>query len=168
MASPGRSTRPMIGWAVATGGFSVEAVLMFALIFMWTPPHFWALALFAETDYGKARVPMLPNVAGPAETRRQIWLYALLLAPVALAPAFTQVGGPVYLAAALWLNARFLAGAWRLSRRGEDEAAADGFRAEKKLFGVSIVYLFAHFAALLLEAGLRAAFGAYAGGMVLF
>jgi len=158
---------PVIGWAAVTGGVALEPVLMFALIFMWTPPHFWALALFAETDYEKAGVPMLPNAAGAAETRRQIWIYAALLAPLALLPAFTQVGGPVYLAAALWLNARFALGALSIRRRSESDAAADAFGVEKKFFGLSILYLFGHFAALGVEALLRLAFGDYAAAMML-
>jgi protoheme IX farnesyltransferase len=156
---------PIIGWAAVTGGVALEPILMFGLIFMWTPPHFWALALFAEIDYDKAGVPMLPNVAGAQETRRQIWIYTVLLAIVALIPAFTQVGGPVYLAAALWLNARFLRGAWAIRRRAEDAAQADRFAAEKKFFGLSILYLFGHFAALGVEALLRLGLGDYAAAM---
>jgi protoheme IX farnesyltransferase len=159
---------PLVGWAAATGSVALEPLLMVGLIFMWTPPHFWALALFAEIDYGKAGVPMLPNVSGRRETRRQIWIYTVLLALTALAPAFTHVGGPLYLAAALWLNGRFLLGAWRILRRTEDDAAADRMKVEKGFFGVSILYLFGHFAALLAEAGLRAALGDYAAVMVLF
>ncbi len=154
---------PMIGWAVATGGVSVESVLMFALIFAWTPPHFWALALFRNADYQRVGVPMLPVVAGERTTRNQILIYAALLAPIAIAPAFTQVGGWLYLAVAVALNARFLGLAVRVWRRSQADATADGYRAEKKLFGVSIVYLFAHFAALFGEALIRAFAGDYAG-----
>ncbi|MEO1689071.1 MAG: heme o synthase [Pseudomonadota bacterium] len=158
---------PLIGWAAVTGGVALEPVLMFALIFMWTPPHFWALALFAEIDYEKAGIPMLPNVAGAAETRRQIWIYAALLAPLAILPAFTQVGGPIYLVAALALNARFALGALAIRRRTEAEAAADTFKAEKSFFGFSILYLFGHFAALGVEALLRLTVGDYAAAMAL-
>ncbi len=147
---------PMIGWAAATGGVSLESGLMFALIFLWTPPHFWALALFRNEDYARAGVPMLPVTAGPRATRNQILLYALVLAPVAVLPAFTSVGGPVYLAGALVLNALFVRGAWRVWRRDEAEAIADGHRAEKRFFGLSILYLFLHFGLLLAEAGLHA------------
>ncbi len=154
---------PMIGWAVATGGVSVDSVLMFALIFAWTPPHFWALALFRNADYQRVGVPMLPVVAGERTTRNQILIYAALLAPIAIAPAFTQVGGWLYLAVAVALNARFLGLAVRVWRRSQADATADGYRAEKKLFGVSIVYLFAHFAALFGEALIRAFAGDYAG-----
>jgi protoheme IX farnesyltransferase len=159
---------PVIGWAVATGGVAPESLLMFAMIFLWTPPHFWALALFRNDDYARAGVPMLPVTAGARATRAQILGYALLLAPVAVAPAFTAIGGPVYLLGALALNARLVAGALRLRGRGEAEAAADRHRAEKRFFGFSILYLFLLFALLLVEAGLRAAGLGLAGWPVLF
>ena len=146
---------PMIGWAVATGGVSVESLLMFALIFMWTPPHFWALALFMKSDYHEAKVPMLTVTHGRAETRRQVLIYTALLAPVALGLAATPVGGPVYLAAALVLNAIFLKGARDIWRRDEATAEADGYAVEKRVFRFSLWYLFLHFGALLLEAGLH-------------
>ncbi|MBP7001490.1 heme o synthase [Amaricoccus sp.] len=148
---------PMVGWAVATGGVAPESVLMFLLIFLWTPPHFWALALFRNDDYVRAGVPMLPVAAGERSTRNHILAYALILAPAAIAPAFSAVGGPVYLAGALVLNALFLRGAWAIWRRDEATAAADRCRTEKRFFGFSIVYLFLHFSLLLVEAGLRAA-----------
>jgi len=152
---------PMIAWAAATGEVSTVSVLMFAVIFIWTPPHFWALALFRNDDYARVGVPMMPVVAGEASTRRQIWFYSLLLAPVAVAPAFTVAGGPVYLTVALAANAAFLRGAWRVSQRSQAEAVADGYRAEKKLFGISIAYLFAIFAAFILEAALGAMAGPF-------
>ena len=99
---------PMIGWAAATGGVAPESLAMFALIFFWTPPHFWALALFRNDDYVRAAVPMLPVTAGPRVTRNHILGYSLVLAAVAIAPAFSGIGGPVYLAGALLLNARLL------------------------------------------------------------
>ena len=148
---------PMIGWAVVTGGVSVESVLMFAIIFLWTPPHFWALALFRTDDYQRAAVPMLPVIAGTRVTRNQIFAYSLILAPVAIAPAFTIVGGPVYLAGALILNAMFVHGAWRIWRRNDADAAADRMLVEKKYFGLSIVYLFIHFGLFIAEAALRVA-----------
>jgi len=150
---------PMIGWAVATGSLSVVPVLMFGLIFMWTPPHFWALALFMNDDYTKAGVPMLPVTHGRPETRRHILVYTVLLALLAVSIAFTSIGGPVYFTVSVVLNALFLAGAWRLYRRDESVAEGDGFAAEKKFFRLSLYYLFLHFAALLVEAGLR--WGAY-------
>lgn len=148
---------PMIGWAVVTGGVSVESVLMFAIIFLWTPPHFWALALFRTDDYQRAAVPMLPVIAGTRATRNQILAYSLILAPVAIAPAFTIVGGPVYLAGALILNAMFVHGAWRIWRRDDADAAGDRMLVEKKYFGLSIVYLFIHFGLFIAEAALRLA-----------
>jgi protoheme IX farnesyltransferase len=141
---------------------------MFLVIFIWTPPHFWALALFRSDDYAQAGVPMMPVVAGEASTRRQIWLYTLALAPVSIAPAFTVAGGPVYLAVALAANLAFLRAAWRVSRRGQDIAVADGYRAEKRMFGVSIVYLFALFAAFIAEAILGAALVGPSGWPVWF
>jgi len=146
---------PMIGWAVATGGIGLEPVLMFALIFMWTPPHFWALALFMKNDYSNAGVPMLTVTHGRRATRNHVFVYTLLLAPVALALAATPIGGPVYLAAALVLNARFVLGAWRIRARDEAQAEADGYRAEKAFFRFSLSYLFLHFGALLADAALR-------------
>jgi protoheme IX farnesyltransferase len=152
---------PIIAWAAVTGEVSTAPVLMFLVIFLWTPPHFWALALFRNEDYARAGVPMMPVVAGEASTRRQIWLYALALAPVSIAPAFTVAGGPVYLAVALVANAVFLRRAWKVLRRSQDVAAVDGYRAEKKLFGVSILYLFALFAAFIVEAALAAMIGPF-------
>jgi heme o synthase len=143
---------PMIGWVVATGHVGIEALLMFALIFMWTPPHFWALALFMKDDYTRARVPMLTVTHGRRATRAHILVYTLALVPVALGAGLTSIGGPVYLAVALVLNAIFLLGAWRLWRRDEVAAEADGYRAEKRVFTFSLVYLFGHFAAFLVEA----------------
>ncbi|RMA43022.1 heme o synthase [Rhodophyticola porphyridii] len=146
---------PMIGWAVATGGVSLESALMFGLIFMWTPPHFWALALFMKSDYHKAKVPMLTVTHGREETRRQILIYTILLVPVAIGAAFTSIGGPLYLAVAVALNAIFLKGAWAIWRRDETVAEADAYATEKKVFRFSLYYLFLHFGALLAEAALR-------------
>ena len=146
---------PMIGWAVATGGIGIESLLMFALIFMWTPPHFWALALFMNDDYTKAKVPMLPVTHGRRVTRAHILGYTIVLVPVALGLAATSIGGPVYLAAALVLNAMFCMGAWRIWKRDEAQAGADGYRAEKAFFRFSLIYLFLHFSALLADAALR-------------
>ncbi len=147
---------PMIGWAVMTGGVSLESILMFALIFMWTPPHFWALALFVKTDYGDAGVPMLTETHGRKSTRLHVWGYTLLLAPVAVGIAFTSIGGWFYLAVSLLLNARFLYGAWLVWNRDEGASEADEYATEKWLFRISLSYLFLHFGALLVEAALRA------------
>ncbi|MGR3454782.1 heme o synthase [Pseudooceanicola sp.] len=146
---------PMIGWAVATGGVSVESVLMFALTFMWTPPHFWALALFMNSDYEKAGVPMLTVTHGRKSTRRHVFVYTLLLAPVALAIGFTPIGGPVYLTVAVILNALFIKGAWDILRRDETTAEADTYGVEKRFFALSLLYLFLHFGAILAEAALK-------------
>jgi protoheme IX farnesyltransferase len=146
---------PMIGWAVATGGISLESILMFALIFMWTPPHFWALAIFVKSDYGNAGVPMLTETHGRRVTRNHIMGYMIALVPVALAISFTSIGGPIYLATAVALNLWFLRACFRVWRRDEAQAEADNFAAEKAAFKVSLYYLFLHFSALLAEAALR-------------
>ncbi|MGZ5914125.1 MAG: heme o synthase [Hyphomicrobium sp.] len=139
---------PMIGWAAVTGSVSIESVLLFLIIFMWTPPHFWALALYRCRDYERVGVPMLPVVAGPAETRRQIWLYSLVLVVLALVPSFIGMAGVTYLIAAVGLGAMFLYLAWRVRKitegRGADAAA-------RHLFGFSILYLFLLFAVMLVE-----------------
>jgi len=147
---------PMIGWAVATGGVSIESMLMFALIFMWTPPHFWALALFMKGDYADAGVPMLTVTHGRRVTRNHVLIYTVLLVPVAIGLGFTSIGGPVYLATALVMNALFLKGAFAIWRRDEVQAEADSYATEKQVFRVSLYYLFAHFTALLVDASLRA------------
>lgn len=147
---------PMIGWAVATGSVSLESVMMFLVIFLWTPPHFWALALFRNDDYVRAGLPMLPVTAGERVTRNQILAYTVVLTPITVALGVTSVGGPVYLAGSIVLSAIFLHGAWRLWRRDEASATFDGFRAEKQFFGFSIVYLTLIFGLLLLEVVLAA------------
>ncbi|MGB0959353.1 MAG: heme o synthase [Halocynthiibacter sp.] len=143
---------PMIGWAVATGGISVESFLMFAITFMWTPPHFWALALFVKTDYKDAGVPMLTVTHGRAATRKHILAYTLLLAPVTLGVAFTSIGSWLYLAVSLVLNALFIKGAVQIARRTDDDSAADNHAVERRFFKLSLLYLFAHFLALLVAA----------------
>ncbi len=147
---------PLLGWVVATGSVSVEPILLVALILIWTPPHFWALALWRNEDYKAAGIPMLPVARGERVTRRYIFGYTLLLIPVALAPSFTQIGGGLYFAVSLLLNVVLLVGAWRLLRRQEADRDADNFRAEKQFFGFTIVYLFVHFVMLLVESTLRA------------
>lgn len=146
---------PMIGWAAATGSVGLEAVLMFALIFMWTPPHFWALALFMREDYHRAGVPMLTVTHGRRATRAHILAYTLLLVPVAVGAALTGIGGPVTLAVVGVLNLGFVIGAVRLLQRDEARAGADGYAAEKAFFRFSLLYLFLHFAAFLTEAALK-------------
>jgi len=143
---------PMIGWAAVAGDVSLAPVILFLLIFMWTPPHFWALALYRCGDYAKAGVPMLPVVAGDRETRRQILIYTILLAPVALAPCFIGLSGPVYGAAALALSAGFLVHALRvLGDHGN--GAGQNLRA-KRMFAFSILYLFGLFAMLVVDKAL--------------
>ncbi len=149
---------PMIGWAAVTGGVSIESVLMFALIFMWTPPHFWALALFMKSDYDDAGVPMLTVTHGRPSTRRHILVYTVLLAPVGPLLALTSVGGPVTLAVAVLLNLWFLKGAVDIWRRDETMAEADSYKVEKAFFRFSLYYLFLHFGALLIDAALRGLF----------
>ena len=142
---------PMLGWACATGGIGIESLLMFALIFFWTPPHFWALALFMKDDYSKAGVPMLTVTHGRKVTRRHIFIYTLVLAPFAIWLGFTSVGGPLYLAVSAVLNGLFIAGGWRIMRRAEEQAQADAYRVEKRYFRLSLYYLFLHFLALLVQ-----------------
>ncbi len=146
---------PMVGWAVATGGISVESVLMFALTLAWTPPHFWALALFVKGDYGKAGVPMLTETHGHRATRLHILGYTLALAVVAVALGLTSIGGPVYMAVAVVMNALFIKGAVDIVRRDDAASEADKFAAERRFFKLSLLYLFLHFGALLVEAGLK-------------
>lgn len=146
---------PMIGWAVATGSVSIESILMFSLIFMWTPPHFWSLAIFVKSDYGNAGVPMLTETHGRRVTRNHILGYMICLVPVALGLAFTSIGGPVYLAVAVLLNLWFLQACIVVWRRDEAAAEADSFAAERRAFKVSLAYLFGHFTALLAESALK-------------
>ena len=146
---------PMVGWVAATGSVSVEACLMFALIFMWTPPHFWALALFMRSDYDDAGVPMLTVTHGRPATRRHILAYTVLLAPFAIWLGLSSVGGPVTLSVAVALNAWFVKGAIDIWRRDEAMAEGDNYTVERKFFRFSLVYLFLHFGALIADAALR-------------
>jgi protoheme IX farnesyltransferase len=139
---------PMIGWAAVTGGVSLESIVLFLIIFVWTPPHFWALALLRLRDYERVGVPMLPVVAGPAETRRQIMLYSLALVPLAVAPYFMGFAGIAYGVASVVLGAIFLwlaFNVWRITEGREADQAC------KRLFWFSILYLYALFAILLVE-----------------
>jgi protoheme IX farnesyltransferase len=141
---------PMVGWAAAAGSVSAESIVLFLIIFMWTPPHFWALALYRSRDYERAGVPMLPVVAGPDETRKQIVIYAALLVPLTLLPSLMGFGGPLYTLTAIMLGAFFLALALNVYRIRDGRA---GDRAARQLFAFSILYLFGLFAALLIERG---------------
>jgi protoheme IX farnesyltransferase len=139
---------PVIAWCAVTGTIDAGAIALFLLIFMWTPPHFWALALFREGDYEKAGVPMLPNVAGRAETKKQILFYSLLLVPTAAAPVVTGTAGHLYAAGAVLLTIKFLMDAVAVYRAATREAED---RATKRLFGFSILWLFVLFALILAE-----------------
>jgi heme o synthase len=147
------SLPPVVAWAAATGSLSVEPLLLFLIIFFWTPPHFWALALFRSDDYARAGVPMLPVVAGPDATRLQILLYTIVLVAVAAAPWPLGYFDAVYGVTSLVLGAGMLALAVNVYRRREK---ASSLRATRKLFAFSIFYLFALFATLLLEVVVRA------------
>jgi protoheme IX farnesyltransferase len=138
---------PMIGWAAATGGIGIEAVLLFLVIFFWTPPHFWALSLYRTDDYAKAGVPMLPVVAGADETRRQILVYTVVLLPVGVSPWLLGHAGAVYAAVAIAAGSLMMALAWRV----RNARGAAGEQAAKHLFAFSILYLVLLFAALLVE-----------------
>jgi protoheme IX farnesyltransferase len=139
---------PMIGWAVATGGIGLESVLLFLIIFIWTPPHFWALSLYSVEEYRRAGIPMMPVVAGAAETRRQILLYSILLAPVGASPWLFGYTGLFYGITAVIGGALMIAFSWRLYRKPEQEQIA------KHLFAFSILYLFLLFVVLLVEQGI--------------
>lgn len=135
---------PMIGWAAVTGDVTLMPILLFAIIFFWTPPHFWSLALFARGDYERAGIPMLPNVAGEGVTRSQIWFYTWALVVCSLVPSIFGLTGLIYSVAAILLGALFLVGAFRVWR-GQD------MKMPKQLFGYSILYLFALFGAVVAD-----------------
>jgi protoheme IX farnesyltransferase len=135
---------PMIGWAAVTGSITLDSIVLFLIIFMWTPPHFWALALYREGDYAKAGVPMLPVVSGASETRRQILIYTLLLLPLTFAPLILGTAGLIYGITAGSLGAYFFWLTIKIIRSQNDKSA-------RRLFGFSIIYLFALFAALIIE-----------------
>ena len=135
---------PMIGWVAVTGTIDLPSVLLFGLIFMWTPPHFWALALYRQGDYARAKIPMLPVVAGKRHTKWQMLIYTLLLIPVAVAPSAIGIAGPVYGVAALLVSLLFVFCAVRVLRSDDDRPA-------KQMFGFSIFYLFLLFALLIVD-----------------
>ncbi len=142
---------PMVGWAAVSGDITLASVALFAIIFMWTPPHFWALALYRSGDYARAGVPMMPVVAGARETKKQMIVYAVLMLPVTLAPYFLGVAGLAYAVAAAALGAVFVLAAILVWFDKTDRSA-------KRMFGYSILYLFLLFALLLVDraAGLAA------------
>lgn len=135
---------PVIGWAAVANSLTIEPLLLFAIIFMWTPPHFWALALFRNEDYTRANVPMLPVTAGEAETRKQILIYAVLLVPLAIVPTFIGMASLIYGALAFVLGGIFLALSVQLFRTGDHAVA-------KRLFAFSILYLFLLFLGLVID-----------------
>jgi len=139
---------PMIGWAAVTGSLSLEPVLLFLIIFFWTPPHFWALALYRTEDYARARIPMLPVVSGDASTRRQIMLYTLVLVPLGVAPWAFGYTGALYGVTAIVTGAIMVVLGWQVFRE-----IRPAERASRNLFAFSILYLFLLFAVLLVERG---------------
>jgi protoheme IX farnesyltransferase len=144
---------PVIGWAAVTGSTGLIPLTLFAIIFVWTPPHFWSLALFANEDYRRAGVPMLPVVAGAKETRRQIFIYTLLLVPLTLAPWLLGFSGPVYGVAASVLGFGFLVGVWRVATDLQDETGVSLTKdaPARAAFKFSIAYLFILFGALAVD-----------------
>jgi protoheme IX farnesyltransferase len=143
---------PMIGWAAATDAIGLESVLLFLIIFFWTPPHFWALGLLRANEYARAGVPMLPVVAGPEETRRQILIYSLVLAPIGASPWLFGFAGTTYGVIAIVSGALMIGLCWNLWRVPSEQTA-------KRLFAFSILYLFVLFAVLLVERGLGGLIG---------
>jgi protoheme IX farnesyltransferase len=144
---------PVIGWAAVTGSVDLVPLILFAIVFIWTPPHFWSLALWANDDYRRAGVPMLPVVSGARETRRQIVLYSLLLVPLSLAPWAVGFAGSVYALAALVLGGGFLLCVWRVARDRQDATGVSltGDAPARAAFKYSILYLFVLFAALAVD-----------------
>ena len=144
---------PVIGWAAVTGSVDLVPLILFAIVFVWTPPHFWSLALFANADYRRAGVPMLPVVAGARETRRQIVLYTLLLVPLSLAPWLIGFSGLVYGLAAIVLGIGFIVGVWRVATDRQDASGVSQTNdaPARAAFKYSILYLFALFAALAVD-----------------
>jgi heme o synthase len=143
----------VIGWAAVTGSVDLVPLILFAIVFFWTPPHFWSLALWANDDYRRANVPMLPVVAGAKETRRQIVLYSLVLVPLSLAPWAIGFSGPIYAIAAAVLGAGFLLCVWRVARDPQDATGVSltGDAPARAAFKYSILYLFVLFAALAVD-----------------
>ncbi len=139
---------PVIGWAAATGSVSLESVILFLIIFLWTPPHFWALALFKKDEYGRAGIPMMPNVAGIPSTKRQIFAYSVIIFPVGVLPALLGYASIGYGAVAAALGAAFVWYAWKVLRMPEGDRE---MKPAKALFGYSLLYLFAIFTAYLVD-----------------
>src|SRR3954470_492116 len=154
MGGPAGPSPPLIGWVAATGHFAPLPLLLFAIIFLWTPPHFWALSLFVRSDYAAAGIPMLPVVAGFEATRRQIFLYSLPMAAAAIAPWPLGLAGPIYGASAAVLSFVFVVlSARTAANRATEPKQMD---AEKHLFAYSVFYLFALLAVLVADRWLAA------------
>jgi protoheme IX farnesyltransferase len=147
---------PMIGWTAVTGSLAVEPILLFLIIFFWTPPHFWALSLYRTEDYVRAGIPMLPVVAGEQETRRQILLYTLILGPLGVLPFAFGYAGPIYGVTATVMGAMMIALGLRVRRERVQ------YKASKQLFAFSILYLFLLFAMLLVDRMSGGLFGHFA------
>jgi protoheme IX farnesyltransferase len=139
---------PMVGWAAVTGSLAIEPIILFLIIFFWTPPHFWALALYKSDEYARAGVPMLPVVAGDLETRRQILIYTIILAPLGVSPWVLGYAGPLYGVTSVVTGAIMLLIAWQIFR---ERPPVD--KASKQMFGFSILYLLLLFAVLFVERG---------------
>lgn len=137
---------PMVGWAAVTGGVDMASITLFLIIFFWTPPHFWALSLFASDDYQRANVPMLPVVKGAAETKRQMLGYTIVLFPLGLVPYYLGVAGIWYLGAAVALGLLYIISALRVMQEVDGRT-----KAARRMFAFSVFYLFAIFAALVLD-----------------
>ena len=153
---------PLVGWAAVTGDVSLGAISLFMITFFWTPPHFWALALYKRGDYEKVGIPMMPNVRGAASTRLQMLVYTVILATICALPVYAGVGGKLYVVVAIALNIGFMALAFKVyrSRAGEDKSSVDeaslyavmaGDKAARNMFAFSIVYLFVIFGVLAAE-----------------
>lgn len=135
---------PMIGWAAATGSISVASLSLFAIIFFWTPPHFWALSLFANADYKRAKIPMMPVVAGEHNTKIQMIIYSIILIPISLTPYFIGISGTIYGISAFIMSSFFLYTSIRVLKD-------DSYKRAKQMFGYSVFYLFAIFLALMID-----------------
>jgi heme o synthase len=144
---------PLIGWAAVTGSLSAMPLILFGIIFLWTPPHFWSLSLYAHEDYKRAGVPMLPVVSGAKETRRQVMLYTLALVPFTLLPWYLGYSGPIYGVAAALLGAAFCVKSWRVLRDSQDATGVSltGDKPARANFKYSILYLFLLFGAVYLD-----------------
>ncbi|MCY4308077.1 MAG: heme o synthase [Rhodobacteraceae bacterium] len=152
---------PLIGWASVTNGIALEPILLFMVIFLWTPPHFWALALVTKEEYSLAKVPMLTVTRGEKVTRRYIFWYSISLIPICLLIAFSSIGGPLTLGLVIVLNIMFVLASHQVMTRDADDSARDNYNREKNLFRLSIWYLFVMFAGLGVESMLHTFYEPY-------